>query len=145
MVTLLWVITDLCRIFTSGWATAGCMILNHPDPTALPNFKFLQKNGFTQCDCMTSLLSLAQDFQGRAAANPYSCTSLWVSIYNFCRIQRLQIISVCPGAPQSYSAASLGPSPGNSSCYKLSIHPSVSNWTIILLSWTANNRYDVSK
>lgn len=50
-------------------------------------------------DCVTALVSLAQDFQGRAVVSPSSCTSLLVSIYNSCRIQRLQTPSAWPGEP----------------------------------------------
>lgn len=105
VVTLLRAVTDLCRVFTSGQAPAGCVVLNHSDPTAPPNSKFLQKNGFTECNCMTPLLSLAQGFQSRAADSPSSCTSLQVAAHNFCRIQRLQITSAHPGALQTCSAA----------------------------------------
>lgn len=105
VVTLLWAIRDLCRVFTSSQATAGCVVLNHTDPTTPPNFKFLQKNGFTEHNCMTPLLSLAQSFQSRAAVSSSSCPSSQAAAYNFCRIQRLQITSVHSGALQTYSAA----------------------------------------
>lgn len=89
----------LCRIVTSAQATANSTVLNHPDSTAVPNSKFPQNDGFTECNCVTALLSLAQDFQGRAVVSPSSCTSSLVSIYNSCRIPRLQILSAWPGAP----------------------------------------------